>query len=388
MKVQGIVKRLLGSRVLKWSFVVIVVVVGGYTIYKKWDGVSSGLSKIGLLSSFEALLALLAAQFAGLKVWQVLLEGLGSPLRTSVAGRILFIGQLGKYIPGSVWPVLTQMELGAQAKVPRARSASTSVLAMLLSLCIGLVVAIVTIPFGAVGSHSADYLWVFLLLPVIAACFYPKLLNPLLNRLFKLVKRPPLDTPITARTLALAAAWQVVAWAFQGLQIWILAEKFNAPMGRTILIALGGWAFAWCVGFVIVLAPAGAGPRDLLLVAALGPLIGTGNATAVMLVSRGVTILSDLLVAGAAAFHRPRLAAPESPEGLTDAPTDRVGSNQLNSVDFDQDRSQNRQAWGFGGPDNYPGTTGTGWDLPDKTGWGVQDKAHAPTWPGQAPHER
>ena len=58
-------------------------------------------------------------QFATLRVWQTLLAGLGSPLPVPAAGRILFIGQLGKYIPGSVWPILAQMELGARAKVPR-----------------------------------------------------------------------------------------------------------------------------------------------------------------------------------------------------------------------------------------------------------------------------
>ncbi|MGH3266002.1 MAG: lysylphosphatidylglycerol synthase domain-containing protein, partial [Trebonia sp.] len=273
MKPQALVKRLLGSRLLKWAVVVIAVGVGGYEIYTRWNGVSSALDQIGVLSSFEALLALLVAQYANLKVWQVLLAGLGSPLRTRVAGRILLIGQLGKYIPGSVWPVLTQMELGAQAKVPRHRSASASVLAMLMSLIVGLLVAMVTLPFT---RRSNDYLWIFIFLPVVGACFYPRVLNPLLNRLFRLVRREPLDTPVTGGVITLALAWQLMAWLFQGLQIWILAEKFNAPMGKTILIALGGWAFAWCVGFVVVIAPAGAGIRDALLVAALSPVIGAG----------------------------------------------------------------------------------------------------------------
>lgn len=317
MKAKDLVKRLYGSRLLRWAVVVVAVGLGGYYIYQEWTQVSSGFTKIGVLASFEALLALLVAQFTNLKVWQTLLAGLGSPLRTMVAARILLIGQLGKYLPGSLWPVLTQMELGAQAKVPRARSASASILAMLLSVCVGLVIAMVTVPFGAVGSHSHDYLWVFLFLPVILACFHPKILNPLLNRLFKLAKRPPLDTPITGRTLALAAAWQLVTWLFQCLQIWILAENFHAPIGRTILIAFGGWAFAWCVGFLIVFLPAGAGVRDFLLVAALGPMIGNGPALAVALVSRAVTTISDLLVAGVAAFRRPRLVAPETAEGLT-----------------------------------------------------------------------
>src|SRR6202035_5671056 len=100
--------------------------------------------------------------------------------------------------------------------------------------------------------------------------------------------------------------WQFIAWIFQGLQIWILAEKFNAPVGKTALIALGGYAFAWCVGFVIVFAPAGAGGRDALLILALSPLVGHQAGLAVALVSRGVNTVSDLLVAGAAAASRPR----------------------------------------------------------------------------------
>jgi glycosyltransferase 2 family protein len=314
MKAKDLAKRLYGSRLLRWAVVIIAVGVGGYEISIEWHQVRHALTQIGVLASFEALLALLVAQFANLKVWQGLLAGLGSPLRTSIAARILLIGQLGKYIPGSLWPVLTQMELGAQAKVPRTRSASASILSMLLSLCVGLVIAMVTVPFAAV--HSDDYLWVFVLLPVVAVCCYPKVLNPLLNKLFKLAKRPPLDTPITGRVLAGALGWQLMAWIFMGLQIWILAEKFNAPIGKTALIALGGYAFAWCVGFVAVFAPAGAGVRDLILIAALGPVIGTGPATAVALVSRAVNTISDLLCAGVAAFRRPRLVAPETAEGL------------------------------------------------------------------------
>jgi glycosyltransferase 2 family protein len=317
MKALGIVRKLLGNPVIKWALVILVVAIGSYTIYQEWNEVSSGFTKIGLLATGEALLAVLVAQFANLKVWQTMLNGLGSPLRTKVAGRILFIGQLGKYIPGSLWPILTQMELGAQAKVPRTRSASASALAMLLSVSVGLVIAMVTVPFGAAGKHSRDYLWVFLILPFILACFYPKILNPLLNRLFKIVKRPPLDTPITARTLALATLWQVVAWLFQGLQIWVLVENFHAPMGKSLLISLGGWAFAWCVGFLIIFLPAGAGVRDFLLVAALGPMIGNGPALAVALVSRGVSTVSDLLVAGIGAFRRPRFTAPETAEGIS-----------------------------------------------------------------------
>jgi glycosyltransferase 2 family protein len=319
----GFIKRLLGSRWLKWAVVVIAVGIGAYEIEKEWNQVHHALGQIGLLASFEALLALLVMQFATLRQWQALLAGLGSPIRTTTAGRIFFIGQLGKYIPGSVWPVLTQMELGARANVPRPRSAGASVLTMVLSLASGLLVAAATLPFA---HYSADYDWVFILVPVILVCLYPRVLNPLLNWLFKLTKRPGLDQPVTLTMLGKALAWSFLAWIANGVQIWILAEKLGAPAGRTVLLALGGYAFAWCVGFVIVIDPAGAGIREVLLVAALSPVLGAGPAFAVALVSRAVNTISDLLVAGAAAFRRPRLSSQETREDVAPASADPVSS--------------------------------------------------------------
>jgi hypothetical protein len=300
---KGFVKRLLGSVWLKWAVVVIAVGIGAYEIDKEWNEVHQALIKIGLLTSFEALLALLVMEFATLFQWQALLAGLGSPLRTTTAGRIFFIGQLGKYIPGSVWPVLTQMELGARANVPRARSASASILTMILSLATGLLVAAATLPFA---HFSAGYDGVFVLVPVILVCLYPRVLNPLLNWLFKLTKRPGLDRPVTFSMLIKPLAWSLVSWIANGAQIWVLADKLGAPAGRTVLIALGGYAFAWCVGFVIVFAPAGAGFRDGLLAVVLAPVLPYAPALAVAVVSRGVNTIADLLVAGAAAASRHR----------------------------------------------------------------------------------
>jgi hypothetical protein len=288
----------MGSRLLRWAVVLVAAGVGAYEIDGEWGKVHQALGQIGWLTSLWALLALLAMQFAALKVWQVLMTGLGSPLPLRAAGGILFIGQLGKYVPGSLWPILAQMELGARAKVPRTRSASGSVLAMLVSLVAGLITAMVTLPFA---GGSADYYWVFALLPVVLVCLYPKILNRLLDKLFKLVKRPGLEQPVRGRVLAHALAWSFTAWLFNGLQMWLLAEKFGAPVGRTILLAVGGYAFAWCVGFVVVIASAGAGIREVLIIAALSPVIGSPAALACALVSRAVNTVCDLICAGAAA---------------------------------------------------------------------------------------
>jgi hypothetical protein len=65
---------------------------------------------------------------------------------------------------------------------------------------------------------------------------------------------------------------------------------------------VGGFAFAWSVGFLVVFAPAGAGVRDVILVALLGSAVGVGGATAVALLSRILMTVGDLATAAVAAW--------------------------------------------------------------------------------------
>lgn len=296
------VRRGVGSRVFRWGFVAVAVACGAYAVAAQWPQVSRSIDRIGLPMVALALASVLLGLLAMMVGWRVLLSGLGSRLPYPAAARILFVGQLGKYLPGSVWPVLTQMELGKIYQVPRRRSASASVLAMLVVLLGGLLTALVMLPF--IGASS--YLWAFAIVPVLLCCMHPRVLNPLISRLLRLIKQPPLEHPLSGRTIIVALGWSLVGWVFTGLHIWLLMIHLSAPLGRGLLLAIGGYAFATSVGFIVVFVPAGVGLRDVLLVTMLSPVLGLGPATAVAVTSRALTIAGDLLTAATAgAWRRP-----------------------------------------------------------------------------------
>ena len=295
-----VARRILTGRPVRWGFAAAAVAIGGYAVARQWADVRAALASLGILVVAGAMVSVLLAMLATMQVWRVLLAALGSPLPARTASRIMFVGQLGKYVPGSVWPILAQMELGTVHRVPRHHSASASVLTMLVAVFTGLLTALVTLPFVA---GSKPYLWAFAAAPVLLACLHPKVLNYVLGRLFRLTRRPPLEQPLTARAIAAALGWSLGSWIFYGLQIWLLATRLGAPRGTAALLAIGGFAFAWSVGFLAVFAPAGAGVREVLLVALLGPVLGVGAATAVALVSRVLTTVGDLLAAGLAAGY-------------------------------------------------------------------------------------
>jgi uncharacterized membrane protein YbhN (UPF0104 family) len=298
----------MGSKLVRWGFVAVTVAIGAYAVVSQWSHVSSALSRLGFLPVAGALVAILAALLAAMQEWRVLLGALGSPLPARPAARIMFIGQLGKYLPGSIWPVLAQMELGNEYQVPRHRSASAVVLTMLLTTLTGLLTALIALPFVA---GSTNWVWALLAAPALLVLLIPRVLNAALNRVLRLAKRPPLEVELTGRAIAGALAWSFVSWLCYGVQIWVLTLALGGPPGKSFLLALGGFAFAWTLGFLFVIAPAGAGVRDVLLALTLGLVIGHGAALAIALLSRILATVADLVTAGvAAAFTRRPGASP------------------------------------------------------------------------------
>ncbi len=301
--------RLMGSRLARMAFLVAVLVLGGLAVADRWDQVRAAMAELPLWSPAAAFAGALVGNLATLLCWRSLMSHLGSPLPARPAGRVFFLGQLGKYLPGSLWPVLAQMELGREHAVPPRRSAAGFVLTVLVSLTAALFVAAATLPWLA-GSATRSYRWLFLLAPVLLGMLHPRVLGWALAILARLTGRPAPDRPLTPRAVAAAVGWAVLSWLGFGAQVWMLAVGLGAPLWRSALLASGGFALAWSAGFLVVLVPAGAGVRDAALAAALAPVLNPGSAILVALCCRVLMTVGDFGCAAVAGWlGRPAVAA-------------------------------------------------------------------------------
>ncbi|MCW2933942.1 MAG: hypothetical protein JWM19_4904 [Actinomycetia bacterium] len=145
----ALLSRIMGSRIVRYGFVVVAVGLGAYGVAAEWGKIGPALGRIGVPISLASLALTLAALVASMWTWRVLLAGLGSPLPFGVAARVMFIGQLGKYLPGAVGPVLAQMELATAHGVPRSRTASAGLVNMPVSVLSALLAALVSGDLGA-----------------------------------------------------------------------------------------------------------------------------------------------------------------------------------------------------------------------------------------------
>ena len=72
----------------------------------------------------------------------------------------------------------------------------------------------------------------------------------------------------------------------------------TAPVSAGVAVA---FALAHAAGVLLIVAPAGLGAREGVLIALLVPMVGVPSAAAAALLARLVHALADFLIAGAAA---------------------------------------------------------------------------------------
>jgi glycosyltransferase 2 family protein len=91
-----------------------------------------------------------------------------------------------------------------------------------------------------------------------------------------------------------------VMWVSFGVHIWLLARGLHAEHDHLFLLSTGAYALAWIVGFLVVVAPAGVGVREGVLLLVLGPVLGRPETLALALVSRMLMLAGDLLTSAVA----------------------------------------------------------------------------------------
>lgn len=294
--------RFMRTPLIRYAFLIVVLALLAVALVDQAGTLWREVQKLSVPVLLLALGLNMCGLICSLMVWRELLADLGSRLSIPEAWRIMFIGQLGKYVPGSIWPVIAQSELGADRGIPRSRSALSVLLGYAVMTCSGSVVAAVTLPFAAGGSFGR-YFWVLLVIPAGLVALSPPVLNPLLNRLLRWSRQPPLEQHVSYRGLARTLVWALAGWSFNGALAFVLVRQLAGDRPGTLLVSVGGYSLSWVVGFVAIFAPAGAGVREAVLIAVLHTKTTTAVALTVALVTRATAVLCDgLTAAGAAAL--------------------------------------------------------------------------------------
>ncbi len=230
--------------------------------------------------------------------WVVLLRGRGAAVATSSGFAWFFVGQLGKYVPGGMWPVVGQAYLAARGGVARRDAYTATATSMVATLTGAAAFASIT---GV--ATSSDRRW-------IAAAIGVALVSGLgvisaeagrrrLESLIAMLVRRPIPLP-AGRFLTVQTLRHVPVWLLFGvMNVAVVIALDGSPSTRTVLEVLFASTLSWMAGFVVVGLPGGIGVREAVLVSALTGPLGAGVALSVAITSRIVSILVDVVAASA-----------------------------------------------------------------------------------------
>src|SRR5208282_6580971 len=198
--------RLAQSRWLRAGLLAVAAGLAVYGLASQWPQVHAALAKLAVYDVVGAAVCVLAGLGSMMLAWRALLADLGSPLPLPAAIRVMFIGQLGKYVPGAVWALAAQVELARDYDVPRRRSATASMVSMATTLVVGLIAAGIMLPLTS-GRAAMHYWWVLAVTPLVVACLHPKIINFGLDLVLKVLRKAPLEESVSSAGMACALAW-------------------------------------------------------------------------------------------------------------------------------------------------------------------------------------
>ena len=294
---------------------VALVLYAGYQLYTQWHEVSKTLLALPWQTLLLSFLCVFVGIFLGPLIWQIMLADLGAPVRVRDAAKIYLVGQLGKYVPGSVVAFLMQMELAKTVGVNRARSFTASLLAAGIAVVASLIAGMCALPAFVRGNH--ELLWLFALLPIGLVALHPKILTWVVSQVLRLLRRPGLPHPIRGLAIVKSVGVALGVYVVFGVHMYLLVSSLHHGGLNAVVLCVGAMGLAMTAGLVAFFLPSGIGARELVIVTALTTVMPYGQALALAVVSRLMFTIGDLASAGGAAlfsYLRNRQQAAALPE--------------------------------------------------------------------------
>lgn len=257
---------------------------------REWQGARDALRGASLGWIVLAAVLASAAMVTMALPWRQVLRLLGTTVAWSRTVGLYFAGEIGKYLPGGVWPVVGRGELAHRAGVSRSDAYASVALSLVTLYLAAAASGAVLLLAGDRGSAGPVPLIVVAAAVVGVVALHPRLLGVGVGLAARVARRPlAVEAPRWRSSLSLVATY-LPAWALVAVATWCVARSFHPAAG---LVEVGGAAVvSWLAGFVVVGVPGGVGVREATFVALAGGL-PAGAAAATAVVARLVFVAVD-----------------------------------------------------------------------------------------------
>lgn len=266
---------------------IVLVVVVLYFVYrqlaKNIDEVKDYEWQINWLFLTLSIITHLVTFLLFSKVWCWIIDAFGYRVRLADAFKISYISNLGRYVPGKIWPVMGMTYLAKKLGIGEEKAITSWIIAQIFTLpaafCVGLVSFLVVPEMFAdlieKFSGAAIYLVIasaFLI--SLFLIFIPNRFFALFNKFLKLIKRPPIQFKMSIATALRIYLGYFICWTLYGVAFWMLLVAITSNFTIPLIPSIGAFVIAYQIGYLAFFAPGGLGVRELVLISVTAPFLG------------------------------------------------------------------------------------------------------------------
>jgi glycosyltransferase 2 family protein len=281
---------------LRVLFIAVALGFAWLALRPRAEEIVQALHQTSVAGLAAALLVVVTGLLATAALWLHLVARLHGPMPPVSGLAVFFVGQLGKYIPGSIWVLGAQADLARRHTVPPRVTVASGLIFLGLHVDTAALLAV----FAMLSSQDPHWPeWVpWTVLVGVGLTLTPQFVRWCSRRVVGD------EVALGWRDVATGLGLMAFAWcAYAGALVLLAPDRqWSAALG------LGGaFAAAYAVGVVTVFAPAGLGAREGVFVVLAAPLVGTPEAAALAVLARLVHTAADLLLAGGSLILAHRL---------------------------------------------------------------------------------
>ncbi|UCD17158.1 MAG: flippase-like domain-containing protein [Candidatus Zixiibacteriota bacterium] len=278
--------------VVGWLLAAIIIFILIRTIYTHWDDLRAWEWRVHWAKLLLSVLFMAGAYLTASQGWRTLLVGFGYRIRLHEAFRVVYLAQLGRYIPGKIWQVIGMVGLAREIGIPSAVALASFVLVQAYALP-----AAFLLIFATMGSaewidslmiyRNIFYIFMAAILVVFLVLFCrPGGLHWALNKLLVMFKRDPVSyQPGFGNRISIFALY-LLTWFLFGISFHFFLGALLKHPQHVLQNSAGIYIAAYNIGYIAFFSPGGLGFREGVMTALLSPGLTQPVAASIALINR------------------------------------------------------------------------------------------------------
>ncbi|MDI6850868.1 MAG: lysylphosphatidylglycerol synthase domain-containing protein [bacterium] len=226
-------------------------------------------------------------------VWRYILKGFGVEIQPSMAVISWIYSNVGKYMPGKIWQFVGRVALTKDV-IPEITLA-TVFLEVIISSSSAVMVFFARF-FLKGGIPQLWAVYALILFTVLLLLQHPIVVKFFL-KIFAKIRKQNYDfgkISIPLKRNLLVFLWYFTLWIATGVSFWVMIQRSNINV--SLFDSITTYPISWILGYLALVAPAGFGVRESVLMTLLKTSYSVEVASAFSILTRIALIFSDFLL--------------------------------------------------------------------------------------------